>query len=411
MKHVLLRQPRYFVRIDAHKMAQFRNVAFIETSDERKWERVVEQELHTGVDLFHGPLWRLSVVHNVLEPSKCTFVFFMHHVLTDGRNHCIFIELLNIVGALLEGRECAEMSEQAIESAHGLCHYVNAFVKEHSADVVGQQLDVKLDQPVRMPQALGHRVSGNECDFWHLNVAARVLAQLLARMKERTRGGAKLTGLVQTVFCSVYKRMLCKYGETELASQPFTCLIPCTGRGKFNIGDVQMGDYSLVLPSRVPSDQLTGDLDSIWSVAEAQTRSLHDRIKRHQEVATVCSFLAAMEAAKKSKRDETIPLDDLIEGTCSSSMPIVISLSNTGRLVETQSAAIKVSELYCAMPSFLRHCNHGKFFLFVNTVNDNLCLTFSYNERLFSKQFMTEFRQEMSDLIEQLAESSTGGVV
>ena len=235
-RSILTNRPRYFVELSQQCLAQFTNVELsqqclaqftnvelIHTGDADQWQQVMRRHLHTGLDLFNSALWRLSVVLTE-STNKAVFVFLMQHAITDGRNNAIFVELLSILGALMQAGDkrttLSGVDGGEVKSLLGRDDYVSEFVRDHP-QVTNEPSRHVFDRPTRIPASIGNdRASSSNTygpgfDFWLAKFKPETLRNLLVRLKTKTNGTAKLTSLVQAAFCFVYKQLLVARGETE----------------------------------------------------------------------------------------------------------------------------------------------------------------------------------------------------
>ena len=419
-KRFILNMPRHFVHMrDKSELLKFNNVEIIRTTNDvdydRVWKDLVEQELNTPLDTCRGPLWRLKVLEQHLEHDKVsddieqqqqhtryTFVFMFNHTITDGKNNVIFIELLNILGALIgpsAHSQCVEMCE-TVDSPHTLDHYIKRFV---AAGAICPRPDQQVADdvaPERTPpptRRLGNRVNGSQTKFACFRLSSSTLRRLLAKIKEKTNGAGKLTGFVEAVLCLAYKRTLLKYGEERSAALPFQYALLCGARDKLNIGLARMGCFSTFLMVRLPSDELNA-LSSVWTVAEKQTRAIHQRLNNNEDIDM---SLAASEASNNNTESlvDGHSIADLCAGLASH-VNISFALSSTGILANTRSELVKAKQLYCVVPT--RECGPVRLFVRINTLDEHLHVTVSYNERFYSTQFVGDLNLSMQAIINEL---------
>ena len=389
MKFLYNGDDRYFVRMPAEEVFSFKNVDFIHTNDEDKWKALIENELKTPFDCINGPLWRLRVVKVKENDRKYTFLFMFNHTITDGKNNVIFIELLNIIGSLIEGKECIAMSE-VIETPYGMDHYVNEYAEKEN--IIGKRKDYGIDNINRIPSSLGNKVNGNEIKFDFFKIECSLLNKLKAKMKQNT-DGCKLTGLIETICCFSYKTLLLKYGENLLAELPFQYTVTCSPRNKLKIKSTQMGCYICAASVRM---KISLDLESIWVTAEQQTKALHEYLEKNEEIAKYRNYTQTVRAEK-------IPVSDLISGTIrENGISNFLVISNIGVLENAKSDIIKATEFYATVPTFYKN-GSGHLFLRINTLED-LFLSISYNEQIYKNEFMIELKQSILELIHKLAE-------
>ena len=404
-KQFLYKHASQFVQMtDTDDPFAFKNVELIHTNDADKWRQVVELEMQTPLDLHNGPLWRLKVVKS--SPCCYHFVWLVHHAITDGLNNTMFVEYLNIVGALVQNTTCVEMSDEVIDSPLSLDDYTQAYVDSPAYKRSISNL-LQLDDFDRQPRSVGNTLDGSETRFEYVALPRETLAALLARMKERTGGVAKLTGLVETVFCLAYKQTLATYGEHELARhQPLQYLVQCSARNKLNIGISQMGCFAhsvsvhfngeLPCKSNDPNDLLGNDV--VWTLAAKQSRTLHERLDRDEEVLRGHMFAKAMQGVP-----EKVPVKELYAGTATTSTTHFIVLSSTGVLVNARSPSlIKATDICVTVPSWYRNQCGGFMFVRVTTIDGRLCLSMSYNERVYRREFMAHLSRLIVNMIDNL---------
>ena len=368
-----------------HDPFEFHNVEMILTNDENKWKEQVEVELATPLDIENGPMWRVKVIQMNGDEHKYTFVFLFNHVCTDGKNNVIFIELLDIIGALLENKMCGEMV-QVVDSPAGLSTYQKEYI---SRDTYVKPTDLyEYDSQHRMlPDTLGsdnhHSGKVEYIKFEH-----ETMKKLIAKMKLKTNGVAKINGLFEAIYYCVYKKLLLKHGEVELSKTPIQYIISCGGRDKLKINYSQMGLYNFSLFRSLVAD--VADTESIWQLAAKLTKSLHERLKRDEEIESYSSFDELMSGSK------VLSVDDLSTPP-EKSLQVGFGISNIGILGNTASTIIKATELYCAVPS-----KHS--FVRITTVNNTLCLTISYSQKTFSTSIANELTQSLIDIVTQLCD-------
>ena len=243
-KYLYTNEPRYIVRMNGDgDSISLNNVEIIHSDDGDKWLQVVENELRTPLDLFQGPLWRLKVLVPITAKSKlqkqhrCVFVFFFNHTITDGRNNVIFIELFNILAALIEHKQCVEMTER-VHSLHTYDYYVERFFRDGTSEskTNGHQ-KIEIDTKRRIPSRLDVTASTNQPAgaFECLKIEADVLTSLISTLKKCKQNVAKLSGLIVAVLALAYKQLLVKYGEDEMARLPVQYSMMCGVREKLGV--------------------------------------------------------------------------------------------------------------------------------------------------------------------------------
>ena len=159
----------------------------------------------------------------------------------------------------------------------------------------------------------------------------------------------------------------------------------------------------MLLPTVVTSDEMRTltTADSVWSMAAEHTRLLHQRLGRHEEVAASIKK-ATTPSSDEDDKSASLSLERLVQGTAVPTMDFLITLSSTGRLPQTTSPLIRATEVYCVLA---KKDYDGYIFIRVTSVQDTLCVSVCYNERMFSKAFMGDMKLSFIQLIETLSHS------
>ena len=408
-KYLYTNEPRYFVRMnnaDGDSIS-LNNVEILHSDDKDKWLQVVANELRTPLDLYSGPLWRLKVIVPVTaidqKKHRCVFVFFFNHTITDGRNNVIFIELFNILAALIERKKCVEMTER-VHSLHTYDYYLEQFTRDvtsASAKVIEQKQN-ETDTRCRVPTRLSTSPPPNETlpgqmtgAFECVKIEADVLTSLIATMKSRTNNVAKMSGLIVTVLALAYKQLLVKYGEDDIARLPVQYSMMCGVREKFGVSLSTMGNFSSFVAVRV-EDELS--FDSIWQVAERQTRSLHARLDANEEI----GFTQAKD--ELGSLNEKVLVSELMKGDSTQLVTFYsYGISSVGILANTPASntIIKARELYVAIPSSDK--SPIPMYVRASTLDGALFFTFSYNESIFAPRCVQELAYFLRDIFCRLA--------
>ena len=204
-----------FVSRNSDQLVAFEsNVDELVTAEPSEWSsQVVESELTKPLDLIDGPLWRLKLV-KLTTQSAAHFVFTFHHAITDGRNSCICIRLLDICAALMDERHCAEMDEKNTIVASPLCleDMVAAYVANGKLKLdPALRRDHELDARFRMPKTVGETGDGGDWACWEvLVIGAERLHAIKRQLKAKTGGVAKLNAFLETMKCLALKQTLLK---------------------------------------------------------------------------------------------------------------------------------------------------------------------------------------------------------
>jgi len=124
--------PKYLVYLDK-PIVEYSNVELVEIGDEATWTEFFKQEIKTSLDLENGPLWKMKEVkvkNNEGPKNKYIFLFKTNHAISDGRNgFLVVVQLLNILGALLENETCDEMNGEIEDEFKSLDDLLEDYVR------------------------------------------------------------------------------------------------------------------------------------------------------------------------------------------------------------------------------------------------------------------------------------------
>ena len=379
-----IKSPKYFVYTEK-SFEEYNNVELLETENNLKWVDIIETELKTNFDNINGPLWRMKIVkllkttHND-DNNEYYFVFSSHHSIADGRNcYELMVQFLNILGAILEGTSCDEMNGQIQETKHSMNELVENF-QSISECIVKVKEDSKIIH--RIPNFVGDKENGVYGKFDFIFVEKPILDKLLKQIKLRAPK-AKLTSFLATLLSLAYKKTCIQFNVNDISLDTFMPCILLSLREKFNLNNLQMGVYSTAL-----NVEINGNLneDTIWKISENVSLCLHDKIKNNVDISNFQY------------------LDDFINLVNSdfdfgNNQETNFDFSNIGIMKNTSTSAIYIKQHYIAMPNlenrFVAPMFHG-----LVTIDSNLCWGISYNEKIFSNNFINYLKQSILLLID-----------
>ena len=293
------------------------------------------------------------------------------------------------------------MSDQVVESLHNLDDLVDAYVASKNP-TLNTALEVnKLKQKDwlnRLPKTMGQQNAFGHTRFDFQRVESSQLQALIARMKSNTRG-AKLNGLFEVLLSMAYRQQLVAYGETEITSLPVQIYVLCSFRNKLRIPTSQMGVYSCGLDQRVDhQSSVSPSVGDIWTMADTQTRRLHERLDADEEIFELIGMHDTVELQ---------PIDLLLNGNfIVDVVDYDFMLSNIGIVRNTSCThVLRLRELYCAQ-SCKRSNGFGGLFFRLTTVDGLLGVSISYNECYYSPKFIQDLKSSLLSLIESLTSNS-----
>lgn len=383
-----INEEKYFVHLNEDELFKFKNVELIETNDEKKYKDVVESELVQLFDLNDGPLWRLKVIKYLSQPNRYTFVFTIHHSIGDGKNLVIAIGLLNIIGSLIDNTDCEELNAEVVYSPIN----VEALAKEFLSDETNKanSENMSFDEINRVPFNLGlSNGKHGRVDF--LKIDGQRLKKLLTTLKQKTNG-AKLTGVLELAFCQALKETTNNFGNNEFNNLPYQYYTLVSLRDKLKLKATQMGVYSLAFESVVNDineQEKDNNYDYIWKLGEKQSKLIHERIGNNEDVLQMSQGYTFIE--------------DLENGLEFNEYPHTHALSNIGVFSNTTSDVIKARELYFFMPTLEKRFP-GVLFIGICTIDQNLCWAFSFNEKFYTRDFISHLKNRLDFILNKLVE-------
>jgi hypothetical protein len=379
-----INEEKYFVLLDEVNLYKFKNVELIESNDDYKFKDMIESDLVHSFDLNDGPLWRLKVIKYLNLPTRYTFIFTIHHSIGDGKNLEIAIGLLNIIGSLIENSKCEELDGQVIDSLFCVEALTNQYISKEN-----NTFSKKFDELNRVPFHLGNP-NGKYGKVDILNINENILKGLLINMKKKTNG-AKLTGVLELIFCQALKETHNFFNIKEFNNLPYQYYTLVSLRDKLNLKASQMGVYSIAFESIVEDfTELEKDdnYDYIWNLGEKQSKLIHERITNDEDIKQInkgYSFIF-----------------DLENGYEFNEYPYTHVLSNIGIFKNTSSDIIKARELYFFMPSLEKRFP-GILFIGVCTIDQNLCWAISFNEKFYTRNIISYLKSRLDFIIKILS--------
>jgi hypothetical protein len=211
---------RMFIKINDEDEAKFESRIQLEwldlTSDESfTRKKAIDESNRFDSTLFvYGPehlLWKVQVIsYKENDQTKYVINLVIHIAITDGLNiTTLTIELVNILNALLTGKECDEMKNkmEPCEDLYVLSKKFNLFKEEHKQTIERlnnrELTKFNLDKKFR---------SYNESGFWLdlFKIDKDLTSRILASCKKNK---VRLTGFFQTALFYALKEL---YDENGL---------------------------------------------------------------------------------------------------------------------------------------------------------------------------------------------------
>ena len=234
-------------------------------------------------------------------------------------------------------------------------------------------------------------------------VDSATLCKLKKKLKEKTRGEGKITGLFEVIISLAYQQLKAKYNfdddsnvenclnHKEHSSATFRYRLSINMRDKCAVNQAQMG---LFVSGLFVDDCPTGlTLDSVWSQTEKCSRDLHHRMDNEEHVASKIHTMDALKKAHSSNNAKFI-IDVLPRnGDKDNDNCLVFNLSNIGVVAQTVNRPLlKATEYYCS-------CYYRNLNVSLVTIDNAACFTLNYSVKYIKRELV----RELASLIAQTA--------
>jgi hypothetical protein len=382
---------KHFVSLDESVAFAFNNVKMFTAS---AWEPIVDDDLAEPFELSHTPLWTLKVVKLTEQPASTNynyaFVFKTQHSITDGRNaYEVFRQYLNILGALIENRICAEMDSSVVEhSAFTIEEMAYKICSKEKAMAIGMEKKNTLDRENRITSAFIDPSAEPQDKFQHFYLSSETQKQLFAKLKSNAKN-AKLTGVVSTIVCLALKNLYTKHGAADIPVGKFQFSLMGSLREKLGVSNTQMGMYITQYERLLDDSDNSLSLSSVWSKAEAESLDLHRTIEANSEVGMVI-FMDQMFDMIMSNPDMAY-----------TDAKFNFKISNIGLMKNTDAESVRIRHCYVRTSNV--HGRPGSNMLIgLAGVDGNLCFAFSYNEKMISSSVVGELIAEIKRIVDEL---------
>lgn len=385
----LVQSSKYFVYLK-DGLGQFHNICLTETYDPFEWKNIVEEELKTNFDDFRKPLWRMKVIHFKNENAiyNYAFMFNCHHSIGDGRNfYTIVYQYIKIVNALCQGKIIEEMNGE-IEHPQKT---MEDFIAEMKANPnykseIKEMPNFNQDKDI-IPHEIGDRINGKPGNFAYLLLNSERLKKIF-NSRDKYAPKARMSAILYTL-TSLCIRKLYKEYNVDFSKGSYDHIqfhVVASLRSKFNLNNSLMGVYSTFLNFMI-DDSLTDE--NFWTFVEESSIDLHDRIANNEDLEMLDS---------SEERLNKINFVDKWTNNYN------FLFSNIGVMPNLEEgSAIQIKEHYVAIPCQDGNSLGSTLFLGMTTVNDQLSWSFSYNDKFYSKEFISRLHSLILNFIDNLS--------
>ncbi len=359
-------------------------------------ETACREELSPALDKFafnlttESLVWRLRVIqiNNTKQTAICMCLPLF---LTDGINISVLIvELVNIINALMTGRECLEMTQtlQSQPNMHEMSRKVGLFTERQQLGVDKLKLENSNTQPFLLDEKLGDSLqpSGTRSDLFRIE--SRPANDLVRLAKARS---LKLTGVINAAILEALRDL---YHENGLTFPGHVlCSIPANLRIRYqpNMDFSHMGHHVCLTTMSL---DLSEERD-FWQLAEY----LNAKCERACSAATGALFAMSHDFEELDTFNKSMNLKvnengivDPIGNLCD------LTFSNLGKWVWERSrseveAAFALKELYHGDTLCLEPCAVAAAIFHVNFWNGELQTLLSTNKRSLSDSNAARLRE------------------
>jgi hypothetical protein len=389
------------------------------------WQPIFEREFQVSIDSYGGLLWRLMIIQD--KPSSCTnnhnnkfnycLVFTANHAIIDGRNaFCIISQLVNIIERVYLNLPLGLDVEYTVLPPHHLHDHVQKHGVLHTSH--GPHQTFKLpdgfrycDQKQPMDRGqynnsgtflrhvdqdhvvfhthMSDILADNQAGFTdivYLRFDSTVIERLLDVCK---MNGTKLTGCMNIIAVSAVQKLLLKYGGPDSAISPIRFGFTVDNRQFMvpRIDPYRMG-YCSLLFDRVVAEK-TVDVD-FWTLVRRESDLIHERLKAGENI-------------HLARNDDHFGFPAIAPDTTYFHF-VIANRGNMTDYSNTDANMLKIREHFNSM-SFGPNTGPNLFFISLDSIDKNMTLAFSYNNRIVSRDAAWFLRDSIRAIVVNLSNS------
>ena len=381
--------PRWFVYTQK-RVNDYKNVELIDVPDCFEWKKLVESELKNAFDWVNGPLWRIKILKDNTcrkESSSTRYAFILSnsHAVSDGRNgFALGIQFFDILIDFLENRPSLYLAD--VFGQFEMDSLIERMKSRPSFKVIKESSDFDLDTH-RIPKHVGNKKNGVHGKFNNLKLDKSKLDGLVKQMKSKAPK-AKLTALMCALISHAYTCTCILHKVDDFSLDKIQMCVMVSMREKFSVPYIRMGAYPTSLNCVINVD-LNQNKSDFWRLVETNSIQFHKRIEKNEE-------FAHFDHELQSFGDLVNTHFDFVNHS-----PLNFAVSNIGVMKNTKDEGVlKVDEHYLALPCMETRMPPFLYFG-LSTVNNTLCLAISYNERLFSNEFINDLKENFLKQVEK----------
>lgn len=361
----------HWVKID--KELTFENITLVDTDEIDEWKNILNAELLKEFDQ-PEKCWTMKCIRHT-KSNQYVFLFTTLHSLFDSTSsNRNAVEFFNILGAILEGKECEEMNTVLsfpynMEEILAKQTFRDDFkTKVAKCEVVGNEYPKNFGLEDAKPGDI-------TVDFF--SIEKEKANKLVKAAKKYTSGGAKMNSVFINIINMAIKRL---YALKEVNKNMLLSETAINTRKQFGLEDNALACYVTCLFETFDLNELT--MDTFWTMSEKKSKHLHSLINDMQEI-------------DKMYKDVVASLDTGDDG--SYEQMVNFCTSNLG-IMRNSIGCIKVTNEY--LVAKVPH-NYGMYFSIV-TIDGNQHWTMVHYKNFMSSETIKEFQKEFNNVIEEL---------
>jgi hypothetical protein len=371
----------YFVAIE--KELDFDNVHLIEVDKLEQWREIMEQDLAENFPETEK-LWILKLVRDVTSNTYALLFATLHSAFDSNVSYQYARDLLNILGALVDHKECEEMKTTVQIHPDNI---EELFAKQNIRKDFKSTIEHPKIEQNEFPEFFNgdYKTNGNGKNllkFEPFTIDREKASKLLKAAQKFSNGGAKLNSVFITIICLAVKRIYEKYKVVDRNSLFYEIAINV--RKNLNLDDHQLPCFVTCLFESLNLDKL--DSDTFWQLAEKQSKSLHNLLENIEEIIQLYNdVLKSLEVNEDNTYENQINF----------------CISNLGILKGTyEGCPIKITNQYLVakVPT-----NYGMYYS-VSTIDEVQHWVLVYYESLMSRDMILQVIAEINHIIDSLIE-------
>jgi hypothetical protein len=385
---------KQFEEFEEKTYIEFENVQIV-NHDQKSWQDVMYEEIRQKFDS-DKILWRLKFVkmnENNLDHNH-VLILSSHHSIGDGR--CIYelgVQFLDILCSVLKNEFCPEMSSASQDS------------KENSDQIIDQlyphPLVLNYTEIERRNRFSIHlinkdQVSSSMFKYFYLS---KECVNGLKKASKSYNATLRLTSVISSIVCLALRNLYKSKNVTDIPTESLNYLLLASLRDKLRLKNIQMGVYSTALeiftdlrkyPLHEIDNKEKNYASVVWKMARDEMSKLDDALSKNQDIGSVRYV------------HETI---EQIEKMCFKDNLWNFQLSNVGIMGNTRDLnTIKIVEHYPRMVC-IKNRYDSTLFIGISTVNERMCWSFSYDEKIVSSRNMDIFIENIKNIIQKLTKN------